>query len=43
MKAYLIDTKHELITEVDVKDYYHKLELLNCRMLELYPSFHQWQ
>ena len=37
MKAYLIDTKYELITEVDVKDYYHKLELLNCRMLELYP------
>ena len=37
MKAYLIDTKYELITEVDVKDYYHKLELLNCRMLEVYP------
>ena len=37
MKAYLINTKDELIVEVDCKDYHHKLELLNCRMLELYP------
>mgnify|MGYP000094305737 FL=1 len=37
MKAYLINSKDELIVEVDVKDYHHKLELLNCRMLELYP------
>ncbi len=37
MKAYLINSKDELIVEVDCKDYHHKLELLNCRMLELYP------
>ena len=37
MKAYLINTKDELIVEVDVRDYHHKLELLNCRMLEVYP------
>lgn len=37
MKAYFINSKDELIVEVDCKDYHHKLELLNCRMLELYP------
>ena len=37
MKAYLINSKDELIVEVDCKDYHHKLELLNCRMLEVYP------
>ena len=37
MKAYFINAKDELIVETDVKDYYHKLELLDCRMLELYP------
>ena len=36
MKAYFINAKDELIVETDVKDYYHKLELLDCRMLELY-------
>ena len=37
MKAYLINAKDELIVEVDCKDYHHKLELLNCRMLEATP------
>ena len=37
MKAYLINTKDELIVEVDGRDYHHKLELLNCIMLEVYP------
>lgn len=37
MKAYLINAKDELIVEIDCKGYEHKQELLNCRMLELYP------
>jgi len=37
MKAYLINAKDELIVEVDCNDYHHKLELLNCKMLEIYP------
>ena len=37
MKAYLINAKDEIIVEIDCKGYEHKQELLNCRMLELYP------
>jgi len=37
MKAYLVNAKDEYVVEVDCKDYDHKRELLNCRMLELYP------
>tara|TARA_R100000081_G_C4738315_1_gene127419 strand:+ start:309 stop:704 length:396 start_codon:yes stop_codon:yes gene_type:complete len=37
MKAYLINAKDEFIVEVDCKNYDHKLELLGCNRLELYP------
>ena len=35
--AYFIDAENELIVETFVKDYHHKLEVLKCNRLELYP------
>ena len=37
MKAYFINDKDEFVVEINCKGYEHKQELLNCRMLELYP------
>ena len=37
MKAYFINAKDELITEVDNKGYDHKKEMVGCRSLEIYP------
>ena len=37
MKAYFINAKDEFVVEINCKGYEHKQELLNCRMLELYP------
>ena len=37
MKAYFINAKDELITEVDNKVYDHNKEMVGCRSLEIYP------
>jgi hypothetical protein len=37
MKTYFIDAKNEFIIDVDVRDYPHKKELIECDYLELYP------
>lgn len=37
MKAYFINSKHEYIVELNVRDYEHKKELIEANLLELYP------
>ena len=37
MKTYFIDAKNEFIIDVDVRNYPHKKELIECDYLELYP------
>ena len=37
MKAYFINAKDELIVETNIKNWDHKKEIINARMLERYP------
>ena len=37
MKAYFINAKDELITEVDTKGADHSKEMIGCRNFEIYP------
>ena len=37
MKAYFINAKDELITEVDTKGADHTKEMIGCKYFEIYP------